>query len=327
MTEFIQIKEDVFWRYKGVESDPVLSKKIATILGKYPCFQDYSAFQSYSKVKKPPSHAVHGHAHGAHHHGGHHPAGYSHGGHPNVNRHLHYNYPKKPTIVNSSQSGCDREVMALLNKISKRNYSQICAKVKKLVNPTNVDGITKSILEKCQKQPNFLELYISLIQDIQGECGVIGKDSIMAILLEYVEEFIRNRQFTDYHLDSSNYDQFCSNLDNKSQIIGKHKTIIALILKIFRNNLIDEYFNIMFNEIIKMDKLFDADVEDDNEKHELLLDILTDFVKTDKRYKSHIDKYYSTHQTVLQQYSLKARFKVMDLTEVRVVITDTRRKL
>jgi hypothetical protein len=287
-TEFVQINEDTFRKYQNsVCEDVQLTKRVGEILNKYACFHDYSAFQSYSKNKKHVSHTNHHHTQ------------------------PHISHQRKPIL--SNQSTLQREITALLNKISRDKYEKISKQILHLCNPKTIKEITKNVLEKCQKQPGFLELYVGIIHDIYMKSNIDLKKLITQILSEYIDDFVEKREFENYHLDSIDYNEFCCNMDNKKQIIGKHKTILAIIHKILRNNTIDEYFNIMFNEIIVMNK---ENERNDVERLELLLDIMTDFVKTDKRYQTHIGKYYSTHVKILESYSMKAKFKVMNITEI-----------
>lgn len=312
MTDFIQIDKDTFLRYKDkVQNSPECTKiiqKISGILEGYSCFKEFSSFQSYTKTKKNV-HFTSNH-HTPHHHN-----------RQGQHAHPHVAMVRKP-ICNPNQSRTERDVTALLNKISKRTFVKISREILHIVTINNIEGITKNILFQCQKQPSFLDLYVNVLHDIYVRSSHDIKLQVQTQLSKYMEDFIDKRQFTNYQLDSSDYGEFCSNLDNKSQIIGKHKTILAIISKILRGTLIDEYFNLMFNEIIQLDKCSDArDVaNNDFEKHELLLDIMTDFVKTDQRYLLLVNKYYSTHVTTLAQYSLKARFKVMNITEIAIVI-------
>ena len=295
MTDYIHIDKTTFLRYKNAEflngeEKRKLNDKVLGILDKYGCFQEASSLQSYNKIKKPshfqPSH--------------------------------HYTRPvfKRKAIINPTQTDTDREVTALLNKISKRTFHKICRDMMRVITRNNVETITRDILEKCQKQYGFLDLYIGVLTEIFVKSSCEIREKIKDILTTYIDDFIKNRQFTDFQLDSSDYNEFCDNLDNKKQIIGKHKTILAIIDKIMSGNLIDDYFNIMFNEIVQMDK--NILVHTTFERHELLLDIMTDFVKTQERFQFHVGKYYSSHGSILEQYSVKARFKVMDLTCITV---------
>ena len=224
---------------------------------------------------------------------------------------------KRKPIIDPLLSTTDREITSLLNKITKKNYAKLMRDVLRTTGIHNVDYITRCVLSKCQKQPGFLDLYTNILHDIYKCSQKDIKIAMQKVLSEYIEAFVETRHFRNFHLDSSDYKEFCSNLDAKNQIIGTHNTILAIINKILKNSLEELYFNIMFNELIQMDDELSGDVQVTCfERHELLLDIITDFVKADPRYVTHIEKYYATHDAVLGQYSLKAKFKVMNITEV-----------
>ncbi len=283
MIDYIKIDEKCFWDFREhCERNNMLEEKIHTILDKLPCFNDYNAFHSY-KMRKSHS------------------------------------FPVRKKLFNETQrQPSEREVTSALNKISKSNYKKIAADILKLSNKNSLEMITKAILNKCQTQVCFLELYINLLNDIYiNACNIEVKQIMNNILSQYVNEFLQNKEFKNFSLDTEDYDDFCMNLNQRSQIIGKHKTILQLIKKIFRNNLIDDYFNIMFNEIIQIDKTDDEEeTKIEMEIQELLLDIIGDFVKTDHKYQLVIEKYYHSHGNILDHYSLKAKFKVMDIVQL-----------
>jgi Mn-dependent DtxR family transcriptional regulator len=295
MIDFIKIDESCFTKNKMEvdENDPTI-QKVQKLLEKYTCFNDFNSFHSYSKTK----HYKNNHSHN------------NSGGHHHSQQNCKFSHQRKH-IVNLTQKGNDRNTNSLLNKLSRRNYETILEKLHHYITFDNVVSFIKNILDKCQKQSCFLELYINLLYDIYHRSSMEIKHVISQVLLEYISEFMDNREFKNYQLDSENYLQFCNNIDNKKQIIGKHKTILSLILKILRNNMIDDYFNSMFNEIKHIDNNY---TKEDYERHELLLEIIGDFVRADIKYKSFIEKYYHSNKQILESYSLKARFKVMDIT-------------
>lgn len=312
MIDFIEVQPAEFNRLKSVDmTDNQHAVKINSLLDKYTCFQDYSAFNSYSKVRKHP------HTHHAHNHN------HDHRHHPH--NHVHHILSKKTVIGNNTKTVAEREMTGLLNKLSKRNYPTIVKQILKIVcttpqqptdpKETHTHVVISCILDKCQKQPCFIELYVSLLNDIHTKSTIECRALIRTQLNEYIDIFIKQKEFHNYQLDSLNYDEFCTNLNNKAMIIGRHKTIIALITKVLRTNMIDQYFNIMFNEVIQMDKHSECPKV---EKHELLLDIMMDFVQNDPKYKNFMVKYYSTHPTVLQEYSMKSKFKVLDMTNISI---------
>jgi hypothetical protein len=305
MTDFIHIDENVFLKYKKSESDTI-STKISTTLSNFNCFNDYSAFISYkSKKFNSQNHSHHHH----HHHNHNHNHNHSHG-------HSNHNVVRqRRKLINDSQTEFDRDITALLNKISKQNYGVITKNILKLITPENTSEIISNILKKCSRQTCFIDIYINILKEVYSHSDMDCKDEIQQQLNKYIDDFITGNEIKKFQLDSVDYNQFCNNMSNKSEIIGKHKTIIALEKKILQNNIIDEYFNSMFNEIIQMDNIY---VKDDFERHELLLDIMTDFVKANITYKVILEKYYKTHLETLKSYTSKARFKVLDMITINI---------
>jgi hypothetical protein len=308
MIEFIEVPEGVFAQQKLViVDDAALTEKLGKLLGHYSCFLEYNAFSSYTKPKKHTSN-VNAH-HGFHGHGHNH-------GHSNNHGHGRRAVPTHFAVrkaIGNDKSADEKNITALLNKISRKNVASLTRQIVMVITSSNIEMILMSILDKCKTQQCFIELYVCLINDVCGKCNDEDKACVYKILHAYIKSFITKREFTDYQLVTNNYQDFCSNMSNKLNIIGTHKTILAILTKILRNNMIDEYFNIMFNEVIQMDKCWDDALV---EKHELFLDIMADFTKMDNKFKILMVKYYTTHKPIVQRYSLKSKFKVMDMTKL-----------
>jgi hypothetical protein len=281
MTEFVKIDENTFLLNSIVNDGEAIAKKISNMLDTFACFHDYSSFQSY-KVKKQ------------------------------VHHNHHHQQPQRKRITNVGKTYTEREITALLNKISKRSYENLSKNIVRVVTKDNAHKIISYILENCQRQPSFLELYMNIIKDVSNNCSVEVRNTLLETLGIYIQDFIDEREFTNFKLDSKDYHEFCENMDNKTMILGKHRTIISIMVHILKNNIIDEYFNMMFNEVIQLDKNLE---EDDREKHELLLDILGDFARIEAKYKRLIQKYYSAHQETYDKYTSKSKFKVLDIIE------------
>ena len=201
--DFIQIEEDEFLKHRqSMVEDKDMSSKIEGLLGKFTCFQDYSAFTSYAKTKRSPNqnavHTPHGHGHGNGHGSGHHHA----------NARVNHTVPHyRKQIKDPSQTGLDREITGWLNKISKRNFVKISSQILRFVNPKTVKVITNSVLEKCQKQPVFLDLYIGVLNELLSKSNQECKTQIREILSDYIQDFIAKRQFKNFHLDSLSYSE------------------------------------------------------------------------------------------------------------------------
>lgn len=289
MTDFIHHNEQAFLSLMGCEQDEKLVNRLADILDKYQCFHDYTSFTSYKSKKM-------------YHH------------------HHHHQQTLRRKISNPNFSNVEREITALLNKISRTNYKTIAKQILSILNTDNIEVMVANVLDKCQKQTCFLDLYMSLMMEINQKASFNMKNNMADVLSTFIDEFITKREFDCYQLDGENYEQFCSNISNKKNILGKHRTVLELMVKILKDNHIDEYFDSMFNEMVEMDHLDDTiDTRNIHDKRELVLEILKDFTLVNDKYQVVIQKYYSNNNDVLELYSLKAKFKVMDITQIKLV--------
>jgi hypothetical protein len=277
MTDYIFHKEDVFYSLMNCPKNTDLVKKLSELLDKYACFHDYTSFTSYKSKKT-------------------------------------FHQPIRRKISNPNFTNIEREVTCLLNKITRSNYKSISRQILDLVNDNNLEIMIQCVLDKCQKQTCFLDLYISILMEINNKASLTMKHSMSGLISSFIDDFIAKREFNDYQLDGDNYDEFCSNVSNKKHILGKHKTVLELMVKVLKNDHIDDYFDSMFNEVIEMDKEQESEHQD---KRELVLEILQDFTKVHNKYQIMIKQYYSSNNEVLDYYSMKAKFKVMDITQLR----------
>lgn len=213
-------------------------------------------------------------------------------------------------ITNDKMTDDEKAINTLLNKVSERNYNHITSKILGILNDDNVQIVVQSILTKCQKQICFIDMYINIIRDVSQSGGEV-KRQVILILTEYINDFVDKREFNCFNLENDSYTDFCNNMEMKNVVLGKHKTIISVMSNIImQDNVIDSYFEHMFNEIVRLDNTHGK-----CEIKELLLDIMKDFASADSRFKSKITNYYITQPNVLTCYTLKAKFKVMDITD------------
>jgi hypothetical protein len=306
MIDFITIDESVFLAHKPIvdENDSIVMK-ISKLLEGYDCFNETTVF--------------------AHSHKGHHKHGSRPNHHKRTDNHHSANMFKRSDtssnnlspqfrkpIFNALQTSNDRITTTLLNKLSEQNYTKISEQIIKHLDKNNIKRFVDLVLEKCQKQSIYLNLYIDILYDIYNNSFNEMRQIIYETLSSYINDYMKHMDFiSSYELDSNDYDTFCHNVANKKHIIGKHKTILAVVMKILKNNMIDDYFKVMFDEIINMDEL--KNNIHDHERHELMLDILVDFVNADVKYRAFVEKYYSNNSHVLKNYTSKAKFKVMDI--------------
>jgi hypothetical protein len=307
MIDFITIDESVFQAHKpAIDENDSIVMKITKMLEGYDCFNESVVLTHHhhhnSSNKGNHKHNFRNNHHKRNEH------------HQNRNENVSHNCPHhfRKFITNSSQTSNDRITTTLLNKLSQQNYKKISEQIIKHLDKNNIKRFVDLVLEKCQRQSIFLDLYIDMLYDIYNKHFNEMRQIIHETLLSYINDYMKQRDFmTDFELDSEDYDTFCNNVDNKKQIIGKHKTILAVVMRILKCNMVDDYFKVMFDEIITMDEK--SHTLHDHERHELMLDILADFVKADIKYRAFVEKYYSNNTHVLNNYTSKAKFKVMDI--------------
>lgn len=211
----------------------------------------------------------------------------------------------------------ERQITSLLNKITKDNYGKMSVCIKELTfsNERCLSLVLNEILCKCQRQVCFLQTYMLLLRDIHSAAPDGAKGTINDYLRNHVLHVTDNSRLDSFKLQTPNYDDFCRNLNNKSEIIGKHKTAIALLgsypqIVNAANGSLGKYFDEIFKHTI--------DVGESNGRntdlHELLLEMLWDFIRLDVMWKEKITKYFAgAHR--MDTFSPKARFQVMDIMQ------------
>lgn len=306
MIDFITIDESVFKAHKPtIDENDSIVMKITKMLEGYDCFNESIVLTHHHHNSSNRGNNKHNFRHNHYKRNEHH-----HNRNENVPNNCPHHHRK--FFTNSTQTSNDRITTTLLNKLSQQNYKKISEQIIKHLDKNNIKRFIDLVLEKCQRQSIFLDLYIDMLCDIYNKHFNEMKQIIHETLLSYINDYMKQRDFmNDFELDSEDYDTFCNNVDNKKQIIGKHKTILAVVMRILKCNMVDDYFKVMFDEIITMDEK--NHTLHDHERHELMLDILADFVKADIKYRAFVEKYYSNNTHVLNNYTSKAKFKVMDI--------------
>lgn len=314
MTDFVQVSKDDFFHDKCYV-DQHVNDKVKSLLDKFNCFDDFVAFSSYNKTRKP-------------HHHHHHPHHHNHHQHTNGNQ---AHAKKRAPVINKNLAKSDRDFLSMLNKISPANFGTISQKLLVFINADNSTKVVNGILEKCYKQHVYLDTYIKLLQDIKSKAPNEVRETLSCVVCRFINEFIQDTNFENYHLNSVDYDTFCVNVCNKKTILGKHRTVVKLFDKILDDptsisidgnktnevgKLMDLYFAYMLNAIKNIGVL-DA-VEQENahghfDKIELMLEMLEVFMKYNTKYSVSLGEFYKSQSDVLPSYSMKAKFKVMDM--------------
>jgi hypothetical protein len=243
----------------------------------------------------------------------------------------------KHFLFNDTQThDYERLLQSALNKITDTNFSTISKKIlgmyhhQKSVSDDD-SRVTKlfisHILHKCYTQVALLNIYCKLISELRDFADNDSKTLIDDVVEGFVDDFLVNslplaalnhsRSPSSSSMDdtddstSSNgnsnsgteYDDFCRSVVQRSHLIGKHMTILAMI----------QNFLYMSGARYLEDVLTIYREGSDANLQEILLDILHEFVKFDKTLASRI-QHHVRHTTFVANN--RARFKVQDIMDV-----------
>lgn len=290
--EVTTVSPEVFLSRKCQLVDAKLVAKITGLLEGYECFNEASRVKSGIpfNVGKSASHYRRGH-------------------------HKHREYRHRPT---PKPLTLDRQVLSLLNKLSKHNFSKLCTKMQDLVNEETVVHVLDQIMLKCYQQICFLKLYVMLIRELHDNASIDIQQKIKQRLHEHIDD-IMQRQGTvsqSFNLSATNYDDFCNSIGLKSFIIGMHKTALALLQspRLICND--GEPMKVYFDRIFtQTTELGERDAATRNtDLHELMLELLMDFTMLDLKWRKKINDYFGNKANTAT-FSSKARFKIMDVID------------
>lgn len=205
----------------------------------------------------------------------------------------------------------------MLNKITKGNYDRIASTLKSVAFATeeNLDVFLQQILAKCQRQVCFINLYLTLLQDIHQNATESMKDRICDFVSDHVTRGVcAQTGLGSFTLQSKTYDEFCTHLSKKGDIIGNHKTILQIMESyphmMKRDMQLETYFEDVFRQTCDVGETSSS--RRNTDLHELLLEMLVDFVKLNAAWKSRIAAYFSD-KNKMHSFSSKAKFQVMDI--------------
>ena len=216
----------------------------------------------------------------------------------------------------TKQFTIEREVTAMLNKITKGNYTKLSKTITELTlsSKEGLGVILAQLFTKCQRQVCFMTIYLSLLEDIHREAPVEMKNVIRDLVSEHVSRVCAQAGHDTFSLQSANYDEFCGCLARKGEIIGNHKTVLQIMEAyphmIRKDSQLDAYFEDIFNHTCDVGE--SVSVPRNNDLHELLLEMLADFVNLNASWKARIASYFSD-KNKMQSFSHKAKFQVMDI--------------
>jgi hypothetical protein len=303
-TDYIVIEPSLFYELKDSVHNEKITQRIASLLDSYKCFKEAPQaipMQSYHFPAKFPN-RPHCNSH-----------------HQSKTRYDHAVKRKSavPVIVRRpKQLTVEREITAMLNKITKGNYNKLSKTITKLTlsSDEGLGVILTQLFIKCQRQVCFMTLYLSLLEDIHRAAPVEMKSTISDFVSEHVTRVCAEAGHDTFSLQSANYDEFCGCLARKGEIIGNHKTVLQIMgaypHMIRKDSQLDAYFEDIFKHTCDVGE--SVAMPRNNDLHELLLEMLVDFVKLNDVWKARIASYFSD-KNKMQLFSHKAKFQVMDI--------------
>lgn len=289
LNECIALEESVFYSNRGVDAQ--LVERLSSLLDSYSCFTEQAMAPPF-----PASRSAH------HHHQG--------------KRYDHFRKKAPPPRAHPPRRvQPERQLTALLNKISKSNFDKVAKYIMETLSNLTIELVVGSILKKCQKQPCFIEIYVRLLQCLYDGASSEKKDQIRACLGEFTDYCVDKcpNEITFFTLDSEDYDDFCNNISLKSDALGKHKTLLALLLlddDLIEHSIIkaQKYFDTLFERAKSIGEKY----ERNNDLHELVLEMVLDCSRCGRDDWSTELRAYFTNPKHMHDYSAKAKFKVMD---------------
>jgi hypothetical protein len=315
-TDCIVIEPSIFYKLKDSPVNDKITQRIGSLLASYPCFKEGPHLLP-APATFNPKYANKNYSNSNHHH---------HHTHSSRNR-VDYtsrrrNADYRPSVIaihrKPKQMSAERDITGMLNKITKGNYERIAAMLKTLTSETegNMTIFLSQILSKCQRQVCFITLYLSLLEDVHQNASQEMQDHIRKVISDHVTKALGGAQtgLESFTLKSKSYDEFCNHLLTKGDIIGNHKTILQIMDSyphmMTRNMQLDSYFEDIFQQTRDVGETTSSHRNTD--LHELLLEMLVDFVKLNTVWKARIATYFSD-KNKMHSYSSKARFQVMDI--------------
>lgn len=301
--ECIVIDPSIFYELKASVHNDRITQRIASLLETYSCFKEGAALSTIPLQSN------------------HYPAKFSSRPHHSKTRYDHAIKRKHvlPVTIRRpvpKQLTFEREITAMLNKITKGNYTKLSKTITQLTLSSN-DGlgvILPKLFTKCQRQVCFMTLYLSLLEDIHREAPAEMKSVIRDFVSEHVGRICAQAGHDTFSLQSANYDEFCGCLARKGEIIGNHKTVLQIMEAyphmIRKDSQLDAYFEDIFKHTCDVGEA--VSLPRNNDLHELLLEMLVDFVNLNVVWKARIANYFSD-KNKMQSFSHKAKFQVMDI--------------
>lgn len=221
-------------------------------------------------------------------------------------------HPRRPVTY-------DRELKSTLNKLTRHNYGKLASSILNFKTDTNLDLLLASLLEKCYKQTCFLDLFVSLIVDLYANADDDAKACIDNTLAEFVETFMGSKNLLNFRMRSTNldYEGFCDDMITRNNIVGKHRTVLALLARIMDEPSKKVYIRSMLGVLDTSLESETKRVDAHSDAYELILDLMMDFVVADGKMAKQVRDHFTSRgmffDTLPANISNRARFKIKDI--------------
>lgn len=203
MSECMCIDFDLFMACKSSKTiEGKISNKIEHILKEYTCFKENSAppfiyketfHKSFKNIGKKRDEKV-----------------------------------KKP--AHHHNTSCDqKDVLALLNKLSSSNFDLLYRKLLFMCSSDNISIVVRLIIDKCYTQYAYSHLFINILKNLMNVYKECVANNIKCFYDEWRMNFKENLKNIAELAKDNNYDVFCSFVSNKNMCTQKHSIIIEFI--------------------------------------------------------------------------------------------------
>jgi hypothetical protein len=331
----VRLPEEVFARLRPTSIDEGIKTRLDKLLDHYECFKvtdtltrPRSANESgvpLFRDKRLHGNVVHGGRHGRQY-GSTSPSTASHGhlnkrssGFGSHRKPMHHTGGFGAPLPKQRIMTYDRELKATLNKLTRHNYGKLSSSILNFKDDTNIDLLLSSLLEKCYTQSCFLDIFVSLIVDLYAVADADTKSNIDTALTQFVTQFMGCTQLLNFRMRNTNtdYDGFCDDMIMRNSIVGKHRTILALLNRILDKHFRQVYLGAMLGVLDTSMASEERRVDAHSDAYELILDLMMDFVQADAAMATQIKDHFTSkgmlRDALPANISNRARFKIKDI--------------
>lgn len=148
----------------------------------------------------------------------------------------------RPTLACLTMDAGTRALTAALNKLSDRNYTVMCTRVCDCLATSSVrlEDVIGAVLTKCYHEDCYAALYVRMLSDIAAAYGEsLNEPANDGIVANEVRAFVDAFVNTDIvealpvPTHDASYDEFCHAVKTRKHMVGKNRTILALLKRGF----------------------------------------------------------------------------------------------